>query len=73
MALTPTDMLARLARLVYGAADPKAGFCGSLGDLVRDPHLNHRLVVAGGVRDAERGELLRGFFADRRRAPAAGL
>src|SRR5207244_4548245 len=38
--------LARADRLVFGAADPKAGFAGSLGDLVRDPRLNHRLDVA---------------------------
>ncbi len=53
----------RVTRLVYGAADPKAGFCGSLGDLVRDPRLNHRLEVTGGVLAEESGELLRRFFA----------
>lgn len=56
----------RVERLVYGAADPKAGFCGSLGDLVRDPRLNHRLEVAGGVLADECGELLRKFFAELR-------
>ena len=40
---------ARFERLVFGALDPKAGFCGSLGDLVRDPRLNHRLEVTSGV------------------------
>ena len=40
---------ARVDRLVFGAADPKAGFAGSLGDLVRDPRLNHRLEVTSGV------------------------
>ena len=35
----------RIERLVFGAADPKAGYCGTLGDLVRDPRLNHRLEV----------------------------
>ena len=59
-------VLARVSRLVYGAADPKAGFAGSLGDLVRDPRLNHRLEVTAGVLDAESAELLRGFFAERR-------
>src|SRR6185503_7584734 len=39
---------ARVARLVFGAYDPKAGFCGSLGNLVQDPRLNHRLEVIGG-------------------------
>jgi tRNA(adenine34) deaminase len=53
----------RVSRLVYGADDPKAGFCGSLGDLVRDPRLNHRLEVVGGVLAEECGDLLRSFFA----------
>jgi tRNA(adenine34) deaminase len=59
-------VLARVERLVYGAADPKAGFAGSLGDLVRDPRLNHRLQVLGGVRQVEASALLREFFATRR-------
>ena len=53
----------RVTRLVYGAADPKAGFCGSLGDLTRDPRLNHRLEVKGGVLGHECGDLLRSFFS----------
>ena len=59
-------VLARVSRLVFGAADPKAGFAGSLGDLVRDPRLNHRLEVTSGVLAEECGDLLRAFFADRR-------
>ncbi|MGH2656617.1 MAG: tRNA adenosine(34) deaminase TadA [Actinomycetota bacterium] len=59
-------VLARIDRLVVGAADPKAGFAGSLGDLVRDPRLNHRVEVAYGVLAEEAGDLLRGFFASRR-------
>jgi tRNA(adenine34) deaminase len=59
-------VLARVERLVFGAADPKAGFAGSLGDLVRDPRLNHRLAVVSGVRAEEAGKLLREFFAARR-------
>ncbi|HXF73474.1 MAG TPA: tRNA adenosine(34) deaminase TadA [Actinomycetota bacterium] len=59
-------VLARVERLVYGAADPKAGFCGSLGDLVRDPRLNHRVEVSPGVLAEEAAELLRGFFRARR-------
>jgi tRNA(adenine34) deaminase len=59
-------VLARVDRLVYGAADPKAGFAGSLGDIVRDPRLNHRLEVTSGVRAEEAGALLRDFFAQRR-------
>jgi tRNA(adenine34) deaminase len=61
-------VLARLDRLVYGAADPKAGFAGSLGDLVRDPRLNHRLEVRSGVLAEECGEVLRAFFTARRGA-----
>jgi tRNA(adenine34) deaminase len=59
-------VLARVDRLVFGAADPKAGFAGSLGDLVRDPRLNHRVGVTSSVLEAECGELLRRFFAERR-------
>lgn len=53
---------ARFDRLVYGAADPKAGYCGTLGDVVRDPRLNHRLEVAAGVLAEESAEFLRRFF-----------
>lgn len=57
----------RIERLVYGAADPKAGFCGSLGNLVQDPRLNHRLEVTAGVLQAECSELLKEFFAELRK------
>ena len=57
---------ARLGRLVYGAADPKAGACGTLYNLCADPRLNHEVPVTGGVRAAECGALLTSFFADRR-------
>jgi tRNA(adenine34) deaminase len=59
-------VLARLDRLVYGAADPKAGFAGSLGDIVRDPRLNHRLEVTTGVLEDRCADLLRAFFRERR-------
>ena len=59
-------VLARVARLVYGAADPKAGACGTLYDIVRDPRLNHRLDVVRGVLEAESAELLRAFFRAKR-------
>jgi len=59
-------VLARIDRLVFGAEDPKAGFAGSLGDLVRDPRLNHRVEVVAGVLADECGEVLRAFFRDRR-------
>jgi tRNA(adenine34) deaminase len=57
---------ARLARLVYGAEDPKAGAVGSLWDVVRDKRLNHRPEVIGGVLADECGAVLREFFAARR-------
>ena len=57
---------ARIARLVYGAADPKAGAAGSLWDVLRDRRLPHRTEVLGGVLADECGALLRGFFAQRR-------
>jgi tRNA(adenine34) deaminase len=59
-------VLARLDRLVFGATDPKAGFAGSLGDLVREPRLNHRLEVLGGVGADQASALLKEFFAARR-------
>jgi tRNA(adenine34) deaminase len=59
-------ILARIGRLVFGAEDPKAGFAGSLGDLVRDPRLNHRVEVTSGVLADEASALLREFFARRR-------
>jgi tRNA(adenine34) deaminase len=57
---------ARIARLVYGAPDPKAGAAGSLWDVVRDTRLPHRTEVVAGVLAAECGDLLRAFFASRR-------
>jgi tRNA(adenine34) deaminase len=62
---------ARLARLVFGAADPKSGACGSQYNLCADPRLNHEVPVTAGLRGREASELLLGFFADRRR-PAGG-
>jgi tRNA(adenine34) deaminase len=59
-------VLARVARVVFGAWDPKAGAVGSLWDVVRDRRLNHRPEVVGGVREAECGALLEAFFAARR-------
>ena len=61
---------ARLARVVYGAEDPKAGAVGSLWDVLRDTRLNHRPEVIGGVLAGECRALLRDFFAARR--PDAG-
>jgi tRNA(adenine34) deaminase len=61
-------VLARVARVVFGAWDPKAGMVGSVGDVLRHPRLNHRPEVLGGVLEAECGALLRQFFAARRSA-----
>jgi len=57
---------ARVGRLVFGAADPKSGACGSLYQLCGDPRLNHELPVTGGVLAEECGRLLEEFFAGRR-------
>src|SRR5512132_4554962 len=53
---------ARVERLIFAAFDPKAGFCGSLGNLVQDARLNHRLEVVGGVEAEASRKLLQGFF-----------
>jgi tRNA(adenine34) deaminase len=57
---------ARIERLVFAAADPKTGACGSAFDLAASPRLNHRLSVTGGVLAEESAALLRQFFAERR-------
>jgi tRNA(adenine34) deaminase len=57
---------ARLGRLVFGAADPKAGAVGSLYNLAADPRLNHEIPWSSGVRAAECAELLEAFFSSRR-------
>jgi tRNA(adenine34) deaminase len=59
-------VLAKVGRLVFGAYDAKAGMCGSVGDLVRHPRLNHRVRVLGGVAARECGDLLEAFFAAHR-------
>ena len=61
-------VLSRLGRLVYGAADPKAGACGSVLDVVGERRLNHRVPVTHGVLAGECGELLRDFFRRKRQA-----
>ncbi|TMA67699.1 MAG: nucleoside deaminase [Deltaproteobacteria bacterium] len=57
---------ARIARLVYGCADPKAGAAGSLFDLARDRRLNHRMVVDAGLAEDECRAVVQGFFRARR-------
>lgn len=59
---------ARLARVVFGAADPKTGAAGSVLNLFAEPRLNHQTAVQGGVLADACGALLRGFFAERRAA-----
>ena len=61
---------ARVERLVFGARDPKGGYCGSVGDVVREPRLNHQIAVCSGVLAEESSALLRAFF---RRLRSSGL
>ncbi len=62
--------LCRVSRLVFGAWDDRAGACGSVFDIPRDPRLNHRLEVRGGVLESECAALLQQFFAARRAGKA---
>jgi len=59
-------VLSRIDRLVFGAADPKAGACGTLFNIVQDSRLNHRVEIVSGILAAECAETLRSFFAKRR-------
>jgi tRNA(adenine34) deaminase len=59
-------VLARVPRVVFGAWDPKAGASGSVFNILAEPKLNWRPVVAGGLLAEESADLLRAFFADRR-------
>ena len=63
---TGAAVLARVDRVVFGATDPKAGFAGSLGNLLQDPRLNHRTELDGGVLADECADVLREFFRARR-------
>jgi tRNA(adenine34) deaminase len=60
-------ILARVGRLVFGADDPKAGACGSVLDVIREPRLNHRVEITSGVLAEECGGALRQFFLRKRR------
>jgi tRNA(adenine34) deaminase len=64
-------VLSRIDRVVFAAWDDKAGMAGSNGDVLRHPRLNHQPEVAGGVLAAEAGELLKQFFAERRKSAGA--
>lgn len=57
---------ARIARIAYGCADPKAGYCGTLGNIPKDARLNHRCEVDGGILAGESAELLQQFFRAKR-------
>jgi len=59
-------VLARVGRLVYGVADPKAGAAGTLFNVVQDGRLNHQLEVTSGVLAAESAEVIREFFRTKR-------
>jgi tRNA(adenine34) deaminase len=59
-------VLARVDRVVFGAWDDKAGMAGSVGDLLRNPKLNHRVELLAGVLESECGTVLREFFEARR-------
>ncbi len=61
-------MHARIARVVFGAYDPKTGVGGSVFNAFSNPQLNHHTQINGGVRSTECAQLLSGFFADKRRA-----
>jgi tRNA(adenine34) deaminase len=63
---------ARVDQLVFGAADPRAGACGSLYNLAVDPRLNHEVGVVSGVRADEAAALLTGFFEERRAHQGSG-
>jgi len=62
-------ILARIARVVFGAWDPKAGACGSVFNLPAEPRLNHQVAVTGGVLEQESQALIQNFFKELREAP----
>ena len=62
---------ARIPRVVYGASDPKAGAMGSLYEMHKDPRLNHRIEILGGILGDECGRLLTDFFKKKRLAKKA--
>lgn len=66
-------MHARVKRVVFGASDPKTGACGSVVNLFAEPALNHHTTLVGGVEAERCGQLLREFFAERRKAPKPAI
>jgi tRNA(adenine34) deaminase len=65
-------MHARLARVVFGAPDPKTGACGSVLNLFEQERLNHHTVLSGGVLADQAATMLKSFFAERRAAAKSG-
>lgn len=59
-------VLSRMDRLIFGAPDPKAGACGSVMDIVRNPLLNHRVEVTGGVLKDKCRDIIKGYFKNKR-------
>ena len=62
-------VLCRVKRLVYGATDSKFGACESIFNVVNNPTLNHQLKITAGVMELESQELMKKFFADKRKVP----
>lgn len=66
-------VLSRIQSLVYGAADPKTGACGSLYDIVRDPRLNHRVDTVSGILEKRCRSLLKEFFRELRDSTSSSI
>lgn len=64
---------ARIAKVIYGASDPKTGACGSVVNLMAEPKLNHHTEISGGILAAECGALLSSFFSARRKKVKADV
>jgi len=64
-------VLSRIDRIVYGCDDAKAGACGSIFDIVRDPRMNHRVELVSGILEKDCRSILKAFFSDRRRENGA--
>jgi len=62
---------ARIAKVIYGASDPKTGACGSVVNLMAEPKLNHHTEISGGILAEECGAMLSNFFASRRKTKAS--
>lgn len=65
-------VLSRIQRVYYGAADPKAGACGSVVNITQNNQLNHRIEISGGLLEGECGSLMSAFFENKRKAQKRG-